>query len=214
MSVPELPRLMLVSDRQRGGPQAVAAAVDGGVQLIQLREKDLSDQAFMDYWRQLQQALPAQARPLWLFNGRPELAARHGCGLHLPATAPGVSLALRNQLPWLGRSAHSAEEVLRALDEGVDYLVIGTLHATDAKPGRAPLELSGLAPLLALTASVPVFAIGGLTPANTRAVRALGAHGVAAVGALLAVASPDTEARRFISALNARAITHNKDTCP
>lgn len=202
MSVPDLcaalPRLQLVTDRRRGDAAAVAAAIQGGVAIVQVREKDLDDAAFLAYWDELRTAAAVTGEPAWILNNRPELAAAHGCGLHLPATAPGLSKAARAAIPLLGRSAHCREEVRRALDEDVDYLVLGTSFQTASKPGRAPLGLGGLSRLLQLAGSTPVFAIGGIDAARIPSVLRLGAHGVAVSGALLEAPDPNRAAEELL----------------
>lgn len=225
-----LPRLLLVSDRKREQPGALASAVAAGAPLIQLRDKDLDDAAVMQRLieigllhaaadgssgrcgRRLETAassraaaaasepLPASALPRCCLNGRPELARRLRFGLHLPASHAPVP---RQGLSLMGRSAHDGEEVRRARSEGVDYLVIGTVFPTASKPGREALGLTGLAQLVALAAPLPVFAIGGMTVARTREVLATGAHGVAVCTAILAAADPAAATLSFLEELSA-----------
>lgn len=126
--------------------------------------------------------------------------ARHeGMGLHLPAAHATVP---REDIPLLGRSAHDEEEVQRAAAEGVDYLIVGTVFPSASKPGREPLGLDGLARLTALASPLPVFAIGGITPARVASVLATGAHGVAVCGAILDVADPAAAIQHFLAELN------------
>lgn len=194
-----LPRLMLVTDRHRGTIEQVAAAVLGGIRLVQVREKDLDDAGFLQYWRQLQTALPPAVQPRWLFNNRLELALAHGCGLHLPASAASLPAGLRQELACFGRSVHDPAELERALAEAVDYVIVGTLFPTRSKPGRETLGLEGLAPLLQQAGNTPVFAIGGVNARQLPALRAAGAHGAALSGALLTASRPDQAASALLA---------------
>ncbi len=102
----------------------------------------------------------------------------------------------------LGRSAHDEAEVQRAVAEGVDYLIVGTVFPSASKPGRPPLGLEGLTRLAALASPLPVFAIGGITPARVASVIKAGAHGVAVCSAVLDVADPVAATQNFLSELN------------
>lgn len=191
------PRLMLVSDRRRARPGALAVAVAAGVPFLQLREKDLDAQALRACITQLSVQTEA-ADCLLSVNGRDELAREFGIGLHLPAGRPAVP---RAGIGLLGRSAHDADEVRHGLDAGADYLLLGTVFESESKPGREPLGLEGLARLATLAAPTPVFAIGGITAGRIASVLAAGAHGVAVCGAILAAADPRSATRRILEEL-------------
>lgn len=220
----DLPRLLLVTDRHRERPAALEAAVAAGAAFVQIRDKALDDDAVLARLERIREAsglecsrsadrfvAPAPAdharsgpqgrAELWVcINGRPRLARTEAVGLHLPAAHGAVS---RDGISLLGRSAHDEEEVARAVTEGVDYLIVGTVFDTTSKPGREVLGPAGLARLVALAAPLPVFAIGGITPARVASVLATGAHGVAVCSAVLDVANAAAATRRFLSELNA-----------
>lgn len=80
----------------------------------------------------------------------------------------------------IGFSAHSADEAQAALSEGADAVILGPVYATASHPGGAPCGLDVLAE--AAGVSVPVVAIGGITPGRLREVRARGAAGLAVLG--------------------------------
>ena len=88
-----IPRLMLVTDRHAVGRrdlmQIVGAAVAGGVDAVQVREKGLPDDEFTALAKRVQRAV--QGRAAVLVNGRPGVAKSLGAGLHLPGDAPGPS---------------------------------------------------------------------------------------------------------------------------
>ncbi len=195
-----LPRLMLVSDRHRGhGTTAVAPAIAGGLRFVQIREKDLPAAAIAAQISALRAHLGnTQTEVLISVNGRPTLARELGVGLHLPADHPVVQ---RSGIHLIGRSAHGSAEVDRALHEGADYLVVGTLFATPSKPGRTPLGLDAFETLVRRAHPTPVYAIGGIDAARVGDVIAAGGHGVAVCGALLQAPDPAETAAAFMRAL-------------
>jgi thiamine-phosphate pyrophosphorylase len=117
-----------------------------------------------------------------------DLAAAVGArGVHWPegmaASAPGYSGGI------VTASAHSAEAVARAAIAGVDAVFASPVLATDSHPGRAPLGVAGFS-TLARGATVPVFALGGITAENAVLLADSGAAGLAALGALATARQP------------------------
>jgi len=129
----------------------------------------------------------AHARPpeaAVFVSGRPDIARAVGAqGVHLPQDALAPADARTVFGPgWIGASVHSEAEARTAVDEGVDYLIAGTIFPSESHPGHLSAGLvliERLAPL-----GVPVIAIGGITPERVAEVKAAGAYGVAAIGAL------------------------------
>jgi len=101
----------------------------------------------------------------------------------------------------VGASVHSLEDAIEAEAKGADWLVFGPLFDTPSKRAYGPPQ--GLDALAKVTGRVhvPVIAIGGITPIRVREVRSAGAHGVAAIAAILAAPSPGDAVRRFVEAL-------------
>ena len=196
-----LPRLLLVSDRKREREGALEAAIRAGAGFVQIREKDLGPDAVAERIAALPGTRPgdAHAAPLVCINGQPELARRLGLGLHLPADHPPVD---RTSIVFTGRSVHDHDEALRALDDGIDYLIVGTLFASASKPGRMPLGLAAFERLVRLVEPLPVFGIGGISPARVVAVTGAGAHGVAVCGAILEAPDPSAATRQFLQELS------------
>jgi thiamine-phosphate diphosphorylase len=202
---PRLPRLMLVTDRHatrgRDLVRVVAAAVAGGAALVQVRERDLPEAALERLLRRLGARLRGR-RVRLLVNGAPALARRLRIGLHLPAAAP---LPAGPRPALYGRAVHDEAEAQRALGEGAAYVVVGPVFPTGSKPGHPGIGLAGLAALARTVAPVPVFAIGGITPARVPAVIDAGAFGVAVRSGILAAAAPRAAAAAFRAALAAAA---------
>jgi len=123
-------------------------------------------------------------------NGRPDLALSVGAqGVQLGARDLSVADA-RTVFPrgWIGRSVHGVEESRAGVDEGPDFLLLGSIFETPSHPGVPPLGLATLERVAAL--GLPVIAIGGITAESASLVRDAGAWGVAAVRALWSAADP------------------------
>jgi len=127
-------------------------------------------------------ALCARRDGLVFVNARADVARIVGAaGVHLPSSGLPVpqARAIVGQGCWVGRSAHSADEVLRAADEGADYVFLGPIWPTSSHHGAQPLGPGALA-----GGSVPVFAIGGVTPDRVAQCLDFGAYGVAVISAV------------------------------
>lgn len=198
------PCLMLVTDRVlAGGPEglvrAIAAAVEGGADAVQLRERGLPDDELLVLARRLREATAGRA--LLLVNGRLDVALAVGAdGLHLPEAAPAVPRPRPGFL--LGRSVHSLEAARRAEAEGADYLIAGPVYATRSHPG-APAAGLGLIREIAGAVRPPVLAIGGVNAGRAGEVVEAGAAGVAVISAVLGDPSPREAARCLREALEA-----------
>jgi len=191
---------MLVTDRQRCQRRSLESqiqrAVLGGLRLIQFRERELSEAERATSFARLAAVAP-EVR--WLINDDAALARAHDCGLHRPASRPAAG---SESVPRpYGRSVHDECELARALDDGVDYLVVGTIYPTESKPGGEGRGVEWIARAHRLAGARPVFAIGGVTPERVPELLSAGAYGVAVCDALLNAADPAVEARRLIEAL-------------
>ena len=195
-----VPRLMLVTDRRATGRrdllEIVAAAVAGGVDAVQVREKDLTDSELTSLLRRVQQAV--QARAAVLVNGRPGVAKALGAGLHLPGNAPGPA---EHDWPLWGRSVHSPDEAQRRAEEEPDYLLVGPIYPTGSKPGHPGGGLRLVEATARAVAPLPVLAIGGIDAFNAGAVVSAGAAGVAVRGAILEASDPERTARSIHAAI-------------
>jgi thiamine-phosphate pyrophosphorylase len=186
---------------------AVRAALDGGVDLLQLRDRTLDDDGIRrvaERWRELAHAAGAR----FVLNDRPDLAAAAGAdGVHVGQEdiAPAEARALLGPGALIGASTHAPEQGARAAaDAAVSYLSIGPVWATPTKPGR---PAAGLAYVAWATANVdkPWFAIGGIDHTNVHEVVAAGARHIVVVRALLDADDPSARARELKEALPERA---------
>jgi len=200
-----LPKLIVVTESaaMKGGFEpALLAALQGGAQWVQFRERELAPRAQIEAFRRAQRICERFGAQLFL-NGRADLArAVHGDGLHLPEWELPVDAA-RMSLGFhtpIGVSAHSVETAKRAAGEGADYVVFGAVYATPSHPDSLPAGLPALAQV-ASAVSVPVYAIGGITPERVAACLEAGAAGVAVIRAVWASTDPAGAVRALRAAV-------------
>ncbi len=158
-------RLYLVLDaapERHALPQLLRAAVAGGVDIVQLREKHLPDEELTDVARTLQ-GLCGELGALFIVNDRPSVAGEAGAdGVHVGQEDmdPAAVRELLGAEPLIGLSTHAPEEIDAVEETIVDYIGVGPVHPTPTKPGR-PAVGEQLVSYAAAHASVPFFAIGG-----------------------------------------------------
>jgi len=193
-----LPVLMLITDRNLAGSEdtlvvAVREAVAGGVNAVQLREKDLTPGELLPLAVRLREVVAERA--VFVINGSAEVALAAGAdGVHLPEAAPMIE---RPERPFIiGRSVHSREAAERAWTECSDYLIAGPVYETASHPG---IEPGGPALIEEITAAVtlPVLAVGGITAGRVEEVMRAGASGIAVISAVLGARSPREAAREL-----------------
>lgn len=200
-------RLYLATDRARtaGRPllQVVEAALQGGVDAVQLREKDLSTAALCDLASRLR-ALTRRYGARLLINDRIDVALAVGAdGIHLPVNSFAASDARRvlGAQALIGVSTHSLEQAEAATAGSADFIVFGPVFETPSKREFGPpVGLPALARVSAKTAA-PVFAIGGITVDRVESVCRCGARGVAVISAILEADDPRAAASALRAAL-------------
>ena len=195
-------RLLIVTDRRlaRGGDliallAGALASVRPGTVLVQLREKDLSARSLYELAvAVVGVAHPAGARVV--INDRLDIALAAGAdGIHLPESGLSVADVRRvaaSPALLVGASVHAPEGALRRV--GADYLVAGPIW--DA-PGKPAVGVSALAEIIA-AASAPVFAIGGIDVERADVAIGAGAHGVAAIRAVMEAEDPGAEVAALV----------------
>lgn len=161
------------------------AAVDAGVELIQIRERDLEARQLADLVHDVLAVARGRSTRV-MVNDRLDVAWTCGAeGVHLRADSVPTAEARRMApRPFvIGRSVHSVEEARSAGD--VDYLIAGTVFATPSKgEGHALLGTDGLRAIVA-AARVPVLAIGGIASDRIEEIARTGAAGIAGIGLFL-----------------------------
>ena len=199
------PCLVLVTDRQVGNgdtlPERVAAAVAGGVDLVQLREKDLPGGPLLELAAALQERIGNRA--LLLVNERVDVAvALPAAGVQLGEAALPVAAARRllGADALIGRSVHSLEGTKAAAAAGADFLVAGTMYASRSHPGEPPAGPALIRQIAAVT-TAPVIGIGGIATANVGTVMQAGAAGIAVITGILAAPDPERAAAQLKAAM-------------
>jgi thiamine-phosphate pyrophosphorylase len=181
-------------------PSALEAALEGGVDLVQLRMKDRPDTEILSVARRFAR-LCAGHGALFIVNDRPDLATAVGAdGVHIGQDDESVAQARTVVGPdaLIGLSTHTPAQIDAA--ERVDYIGVGPVHATPTKPGRPAVGLE-LVRYAAGHARVPWFAIGGISADNADAVRTAGATRIAVVRAIGGAADPREAARELRDAI-------------
>jgi thiamine-phosphate pyrophosphorylase len=181
------------------------AALRGGVDVVQLREKDpaVGDDALLRTARVFREACDAHGA-LFALNDRPDLtAAARADGVHVGQDDMPVAQAraLVGEDVLLGRSTHTPAQVDDVAVADVDYFAVGPVHATPTKPGRPAVGLELIRHAASAPRAVPWFAIGGIDTSNVGAVVGAGAARVVVVRALTEAADPEATARALRGAL-------------
>ncbi len=188
------PCICLIVARSAAPPgelvERVRDAVAAGVDMVQLREKELPGGELLALAERLQPAIRGKAP--FVVNERVDVALACGAdGVHLGERAlpPQAARRVAGDALLIGRSVHSLESAIAADAEGADYLIAGTMFETSSKPGKTP-EGPGLLRRIASVAYRPVLGIGGVSPSNAPQLLAAGAAGVAVMTGILAAADP------------------------
>ncbi len=187
--------LYLVSDGAMADG-AIDAALAGGVDMLQLRDPALDDDALLHRAAEWRKLCDAHGALLWL-NDRPDLA--------LPAGADGVHLG-QDDMPvaearatvgdnvLIGLSTHTPEQLEAGIASSADQLSVGPVWETPTKPGRPAAGLGYVRAAAARKPPQPWFAIGGISGSNVDEVAAAGAERVVVVRAIREAADPGSAA--------------------
>lgn len=204
MRLPNPPLLVITDRRQARTPlsELASQAVAGGCRWISIREKDLPPQQQIDLVHTLTSRLTGTDICL-MIHGSAGLAAAAGAqGVHLPSGSDArAARAVLGPARLIGVSVHNPAEALLLNAALVDYAVAGPAFETASKPGYGPpLGAAGIAALAAET-SVPIIAIGGISPASASDLRRAGVAGIAVMGGVMRAHDPAEEVRNLIAAL-------------
>jgi thiamine-phosphate pyrophosphorylase len=196
----------------RSTVEIVEAAVRGGVDIVQLREKPASANDRYELGRELRE-LTREADVSLIVNDRVDLAvALDADGVHLGDDDLPVSVA-REQLgeeAIIGRSVSTPEAARRAEAAGADYLGVGAVFATESKDDVPPEEMGiGLDRIRAVreATDLPFVGIGGVTPENAASVVEAGADGVAVISAITGAEDPEAATRELAAAVRNREVS-------
>ncbi|PSP53766.1 thiamine phosphate synthase [Halobacteriales archaeon QH_3_68_24] len=180
----------------------VEAAIAGGVDVVQLREKDRSARERYHLGRKLRE-LTREAGVTFVVNDRADIAqAVEADGVHLGDDDLPVPAAreLLGEDAVVGRSVSFVDDAVAAERAGADYLGVGAVYATGSKDDidddehRIGPERVGD---IAAAVDIPVVGIGGITADNAGPVAAAGADGVAVITAITRADAPETATREL-----------------
>jgi thiamine-phosphate pyrophosphorylase len=192
----------------------VRAALDGGVDVLQLRCKELEALPYLRLAERIAR-LARDAGVLFIVNDRADVALAVGAdGVHLGQQDLPVEWA-RRIVPGriVGRSSHEPADAERAIAEAASYFAVGPVWETPTKPGRRAAGLSYVREVAARAIGIPWFAIGGITLDNVNEVLEAGAARIAVVRAVLDARDPAAAARGFIEALRYAPYPAQEATC-
>ena len=175
----------------------VAAALAGGVTMVQLRAKSMHDRGAYALGRVLLQACRTTGAG-FIVNDRLDLALALGAdGIHLGVDDLPIEEARRLSPPGLiiGYSPETDEQARRARDRGANYLGVGPVYGTVSKTDAGGAIGIGVLERRLWLSRLPTIGIGGVTPENASEVISAGASGVAVIGAIARARDPETAAR-------------------
>lgn len=183
-------------------------ALRGGVDVVQLREKDADDEAILRAAPAFRAACDVHGA-LFVINDWPDLAEEaHADGVHVGQDDGPVEEArtIVGDDMLIGRSTHTpAQADEAAADSEVDYFAVGPVHATPTKPGRPAVGLELVRHAATRPRSKPWFAIGGIDAGTVGDVAAAGARRIVVVRALTESTDPEATARALRGALTREA---------
>lgn len=189
-------KLYLVTPLRSDLLDFLEAAIRGGVDVVQVRERGVPDGRLLEMLARAR-ALVSTFRVPFGVNDRPDLAVLCDADfVHVGQDDIPVDAARRFGLP-VGLSTHAPREIDEA---GADYIGVGPIYATPTKEGREPVGLD-LVRYAAEQAKVPWFAIGGIDASNVAEVVAAGAQRIAVVRAIGEADDPERAARALRSVL-------------
>ncbi len=206
-------RLIVITDRELAHPRSVdevvRAALQAGARTIQLRDKAAGARELLESALRLR-TLTRHYGALLIINDRVDVAlASKADGAHLGPDDLAVA-DVRAAVPpsfLIGHSTDDAEVARRAEAEGASYLGCGTVYRTTSKPDAG--EVIGLEGLewVAAAVSIPVVAIGGITPQRAADVARTRAAGVAVIGAVMGAHDPGAATRALLEPFQLRGPT-------
>ena len=197
-------RLYAITDRHLCAPtpltEVISELLDTGVTAIQLREKDLSSEELMHLAQPIAELCRDYKAKLFI-NTDIRVARNVGAaGVHLPANAESVGTvkAQTDANCYIGCSAHCLNEAKKREAEGADFLTYSPIYLTASKPGYGPAV--GVENLAKVAAGVklPLFALGGITPARVTECLAAGAFGVAVMSGVMSPKNAGRQAKRYL----------------
>lgn len=195
-------QLYAITDRHwlngRSLYEVVKESLDGGVTFLQLREKQLDEDHFLEEAKKLQ-GLCSEYNVPFIINDNVEIAlAINADGVHIGQSDMEMKEAREKLGPdkIIGVSAHTKEEALLAQAQGVDYLGVGAVFPTSSKDDAESVSYETLKAICEVV-SIPVVAIGGITRENLHQLSGSGVSGISVISAIYAQSDIKEAAREL-----------------
>ena len=200
-------RLLSITDRHatqgRSLEVVVQESCQAGLRAVQLREKDLSPAELYELAQKVKNIMKPFKSNLFI-NDRTDIALAVGAdGVHLTTQSlkPTVVRKIVSANLLIGASTHSTDEALAAENDGADFITFGPIYPTPSKAAYGkPLGLEALSRTIDQV-TLPVFAIGGVTPSRVCECIDAGAYGVAAISAIMSAPNVFESVTSFHQAL-------------
>lgn len=192
----------------RDSRKMAEAMIAGGVDLIQLRAKELASAQIAEIAAELHHLTGERGVPL-IINDHPEISRVVAAeGVHLGQDDMPIAEAreVAGANCMVGKSTHSVDQAIRAFYEGADYIGFGPIFATPTKPDYLPVGLDEIQKVHDAV-RIPIFCIGGIKLDNLPDVLAAGARRVVIVSGLLQARDAAEYARSAKNTLNLRPLT-------
>ncbi len=198
--------LYLVTSPEENLFSIVESALQGGLTLVQYRDKERDDNLRLGMAQELCQ-LCHQYNALFIVNDRVDIAlAVNADGVHLGQQDIPIALArdILGSGKIVGRSTTNIEELTKAIAEGADYVGVGPIYKTPTKPGKAAAGYDYIS-YVVKNCPIPWFAIGGIDLSNINEVLAAGVERVAVVRAIMQAEQPSLITRQFLTLLQSKS---------
>lgn len=197
-------RLYLCTNARSDIEDFLAQCIDGGVDIVQLREKDLEARGLFEMAARCQAVCAERSVP-FIMNDRPDLALALGAdGVHVGQDDVTVDVcrAILGDDAIIGLSTHASDELAAAISERVTYLSAGPIEATPTKPGRPGTGIAYATEAVGVS-PVPVFVTGGVTAQRVPELVAAGVEHFVVVRALTHADDPYAAAKALRRAIDA-----------
>lgn len=172
--------------------EQVEAAIIGGADMIQLREKNITDEEYAEKAKKLLAITRKLGVPL-IINDSVKVAAMSGAdGVHLGQSdgSPAEARKVLGKHAIIGVTAKSTVQADMAQREGADYIGSGAMFVSPTKPAASAMTVETLTDICRVT-EIPVFAIGGITAENCMTLKGTGISGIAAVSSVFGGKTPE-----------------------
>jgi thiamine-phosphate pyrophosphorylase len=181
-------RLIVITDRKLAGRRLISVVSDcvkSGVKAIQLREKDLQASELARLAKKIKSSL-SKSRTKLIINERLDIALLSNAeGLHSSENGTDIKYLKKYKNMIFGKSVHSVSQAKVAEKSGYDYILFGPVFRTQAKIKYGPPQGLDKLKKICNAVNIPVFAVGGITPARVKKCLKAGAYGVAAISSVM-----------------------------